>query len=119
MFKTKVIYNNLMTDKDRQSIEDFLEYQYHERNAHRKFEALKSWINKGNNIAYSIKVGNMYQAETEKGKGAYQECVETTINVDLSSTVDIQLKNPKKEERASFCRGKRGWQLRLAGAENW
>ncbi len=119
MFKTKVIYHNLMTDKDRQSIEDFLEYQYHERNAHRKFETLKGWTNKENNIIYSIKAGNMYQSETEKGKGAYQECVETTINVDLSPAAGAHLKNLKKEERANFCRGKQGWQLRLVGAENW
>lgn len=119
IFKTKVIYHNLMTDKDRQTIEDFLEYQYREQSAHRRFDTLRGWINKENNIAYSLRIGNVYQAETEKGSETYQECVEATIKVDLSSTVEVPLKNLKKEDRANFCRTKQGWRLKLIGAEDW
>lgn len=119
IFKTKVIYHNLMTDKDRQTIEEFLEHQYRERNAHRRFDTLRNWTNKENNITYSVRIGNVYQSETEKGSGAYQECVESTINVDLTSAVEAPLKNLTKDDRANFCRGKQGWQLSLIGAENW
>ena len=118
LLKTKVIYQNLMTDKDRQTIEGFLKYQSQERNAHRKFDTWRSWINKENNITYSVRIGDTYQAETEKGSRAYQECVETKINVDLSSAIEAPLKNLSKESRANFCRGKQEWQLRLVGADN-
>jgi hypothetical protein len=119
MFKTKLIYYNLMTEQDRQRLRKFLEAHYQGHVPSGRSDHRDSWKNTENNIAYSVKIGDSYTFKTEKDKEKYLECFGTTINVDLSTTLDVELKNLKKEVGANFCRKDQEWQIQLIGAENW
>lgn len=118
MFKTKVIYYNLMTEQDRQRLRKCLEDHHRGNITFGSPVGRDSWKNTENNIAYSVKIGSHYTFKTDKDKEKYLDCLETTINVDLSATVDVELGNLKKEVRANFCRKDQEWQLQLIGPEN-
>jgi hypothetical protein len=119
MFKTKVIYYNLMTEQDRQRLRKCLEDHHGGNIPFGSPVGRDSWKNTENNIAYSVKIGSHYTFKRDKDKEKYLDCLETTINVDLSTTVDVELGNLKKEVRANFCRKDQEWQLQLIGPENW
>ena len=119
MFKTKVIYYNLMTEQDRQRLRKFLEAHYKGHVPSGNSGNRDSWKNTENNITYSVKIGDSYTFKTEKDKENYLDCFRTTINVDLSTAVDVELKNLKKEVGATFCPKDQEWHLQLTGAENW
>jgi hypothetical protein len=119
MFKTKVIYYNLMTEQDRQRLRKCLEDHHRGHITNERSVNRDSWKNTENNITYSVKIGNRYTFKKDKDKEEFQECIGTTINVDLSTTVDVELRNLKKEVSANFCRKDQEWQLQLIGAENW
>jgi hypothetical protein len=119
VYKTKVIYYNLMTEQDRQRLRKFLENHHQGHITNGRSINRDSWKNTENNITYSVRIGDRYTFKTEKNKGKVQECFGTTIDVDLSTAVDGKLKNLKKEVGANFCRKDQEWQLQLTGAENW
>ena len=116
MVNTGSVYHELMTHEDRESIEEFLDFQFANSRGRPRPEKTWRWFGAGTNILYEITLGDRYVLNDRNGKRLYDNCYRTRLRVDLSPPDDTNLKNTKKQLNANFCHNDRGeWIIQLPG----
>jgi hypothetical protein len=116
LVNARSVYHDLMTARDRQSIEEFLDLQFKNSRSRPRPETTQQWVGSGTNILYSITLGDPYALNDNDGKRLYENCYRTGLKVDLYGGEKTDLKNTQKSFGANFCRNdKEEWVIQLPG----
>ena len=101
-----------MSARDRQQIEDFLDFQYD--NSRARPEKSRQWLSDDRQILYAITLGDRYALRGKDSRPLFDSCYRTGLNVDLYAGRPTGLKDTQKRVTASFCRSERGeWLIQL------
>lgn len=116
LVNTRSVHQELMTARDRQRIEEFLDFQFASRRAQPKPEKTQQWSGSDTGVLYSIILGDRYALNGKGGKRLYDNCYRTSLSVDLNGGVQTDLRNIRKKFGAKFCRDDKGeWVIQLPG----
>ena len=114
LVNTRSVHQELMTARDRQRIEEFLDFQFENSRARPAPEKTQQWTGSDTGILYSIILGNRYALNDKSGERLYDNCYRTSWSVDLNGGVETDLKNTRKRFSANFCRNDKGeWVIQL------
>jgi hypothetical protein len=116
LINAQSVYHELMTARDRQSIEEFLDFQFKNSRSRPRPKNTQQWVGSGTSILYSITLGDRYSLNDNNGMRLYEACYRTGLSVDLYGGEKTNLKNTQKSLNANFCRNeKEEWVIQLPG----
>jgi len=116
LVNARSVYHDMMTAPDRQSIEEFLDFQFKNSRSRPRPDKTQKWVGTGTNILYSITLGARYTLNDNDGKRLHETCYRTGLSVDLYGGEKTDLKNTQKSFSANFCRNdQEEWVIQLPG----
>jgi len=116
LVNTRSVHQELMTARDRQRIEEFLDFQFKNSRSQPKPEKTRQWSGSDTGILYSIILGSRYALNGKGGKRLYDNCYRTSLSVDLNGGRETDLRDIRKKFGANFCRDAEGeWIIQLPG----